>query len=66
MASIGDQGFDFVDVPKMVLVSKGHIRNVLQMRRAVQRFTRFWMTFVSQLAVAMDNVVTAPLQFSGD
>ena len=45
MASIGDQGFDFVDVPKMVLVSKGHIRNVLQMRRAVQRFTRFWMTF---------------------
>lgn len=66
MALIGHQGFDFVDIPKVVLVPKGHIRNVLLMRRAIQRFTRLGIALIRQLTVTVDGVVTALLQFGGD
>ncbi|TCM51024.1 hypothetical protein C8J36_11031 [Rhizobium sp. PP-F2F-G48] len=66
VAPIGDQGFYFVGIPKVVLVAKGHIQNKPLMLRTIQRFTRFWIASIGQLAVAMDYVVTAPLQFGGD
>jgi len=49
---VGDQGFYFVYIPDVVLVSA-----------ALRRFTSFRIALVSQLAVAMNGVVAAPLQF---
>jgi hypothetical protein len=49
---VGDEGFHFVYVPDVVLVSE-----------AIPRFTGFGIAPVSQLAVAMNGVVAAPLQF---
>ena len=46
------QGFYFVYIPDVVLVSE-----------AFHRFTSFRIAPVSQLAVAMNGVVAAPLQF---
>ena len=66
MALIGHQGFDFVDIPKVVLVRKGHVRNALPMCRAIQRFARLRIALISQFAVTVDGVVTALLQFRGD
>jgi len=35
VAPIGDQGFDFVDIPKVVPVPKGHIQNIILMLRTL-------------------------------
>ena len=51
MALVGDQGSHLVYIPDMVLVSE-----------AFHRFTSFRIAPVSQLAVAMNGVVPAPLQ----
>ena len=52
---VGDQGFHFVYIPDVVLVSA-----------ALRRFTSFRVALVSHLAVAMNGVVAAPLQFIAD
>ncbi|MGF6230023.1 hypothetical protein QFZ27_003978 [Inquilinus ginsengisoli] len=52
VALIRDQGFDFVDIPNMVL-----------MHKAIQRFTSLRITLIRQLPVTIDGVVTAPSQF---
>ena len=68
MASIGHQGPDSVDIPKVMLVPKGHIQIALVMGRAIQRFTRLGLgiAFICQLTVTVDGVVTAALQFGCD
>ena len=52
---VGDQGFDLVHVPDVVLVGE-----------AISRFTGFGVASISQFAVTMDGVVAAPLQFIAD
>jgi hypothetical protein len=49
---VGDQGSNSVYVPDVVLVSE-----------TIPRFTGFGIAPVSQLAIAMNGVVAAPLQF---
>lgn len=66
MAFIGCERPDFVDFPKVVPVPEGHIRNVLLKCKVIQLFARLGIAFIGQLAVTVDDVVTAPLQFGGD
>ena len=61
MASIGDEGFDLADIPKMMSVPESHIPNVLLKGRGIQRFARFWIALIGQLTIAMDDMITASL-----
>ena len=63
VALISDQGFDFVNIPNVVLVPKP---NVMLVPKAIQRFTGLWIALISQLTVTVDGVVTAPPQFVAD
>jgi len=55
MGLVGDQGFDLVDVPDVMLV-----------RKAIERFTGFRIALIRQYAVAMNGVVAAPPQLVAD
>ncbi|CAA9588359.1 MAG: hypothetical protein AVDCRST_MAG86-4088, partial [uncultured Truepera sp.] len=63
VALISDQGFDFVNIPKVVLVPKP---KVMLVPRAIQRFTGLWIALIGQLTVTVDGVETAPPQFVAD
>lgn len=63
VALVGDQGFDLINIPKVVLVPKP---DVMLVPEAVQRFTGLWIALISQLTVTVDGVVAVPPQFVAD
>ena len=65
MALVGHMGPDLFDIPDMVRLHKGQIPVALPLR-GIQRRARLGIALVSQFAVAMDDMIAAPLQFGGD
>jgi hypothetical protein len=66
VALIGDHRFDFVHIPDVMLVPPcDAVRHAL-MGKPIHRFPRLWIALISQLAVTVDGVVTAPPQFLAD
>lgn len=64
-AVIGDHGFDFVYIPKQMLLLPYGLVHLALVGRFTNRFPRLWIAPIFQFPVTMDNVVTAPLQFFG-
>jgi hypothetical protein len=50
----------------MVPVPEGHTQTVLLILRGIQRFTRLGIALIGEFAVTVNDVIAAPLQFSGD
>ena len=52
---VGDQGFYFIYMPNVVLVSE-----------VIRRFTSFRIALIGQFPIAMNGLVATPLQFIAD
>src|SRR5260370_35982503 len=60
---VGDQGFDFVSIPNVVL---GREDFRVLVREGIRRCTRFRIALIPQFPVTMNGLVAAPLQFCAD
>jgi len=63
VAVISDHGFDFVHIPKLMLLLPYDLVHLALMGRFIHRFPRLWIAPINQLPVTVEDVVTAPLQF---
>ncbi|QSW22813.1 hypothetical protein J0664_18845 [Rhizobium leguminosarum] len=59
---IGDHGFDFVDIPNVMLVHPSDSVGQALMGKPIQRFTSLGIADIRQFPVTVDDVITAPLQ----
>ncbi len=58
-----DHGFNFVYIPKVMLLLPYGFIPLAFMDRFIDRFPCFWIAPIFQLPVAVENVITPPLQF---
>jgi hypothetical protein len=61
-AMIGNHGFDFVDIPKQVLVLPYDFIDFTLMGRFNQRHPRLWIAPILQFPIAVEDMVTTALQ----
>lgn len=59
---ISDRGFDFIDVPNVMLVHPCDAFGQAPMGKPIQRLTSFGIAGIRQFLVTVDDVVAAPLQ----
>lgn len=62
VAVISDHGFDFIDIPKQVLVPPQDLVHFTLMDRFGQRRACLWIAPIPQFPIAVEDVVTPPLQ----
>jgi hypothetical protein len=61
-AVISDHGFNFVDIPKEMLMAPCGLVQVTTMGRLNQRRSSLWIAVILQFPITVEDVITAPLQ----